>query len=155
MPAEGRRTVGPPTPHPAQAGVRLDHVGVDVADLDRQTAFYSTGLDLAETWRASLPNGLTIVWLTSAQGWRLELFHRSGALPGPRRDADTQHDVLGIGHLALSCPSAAQVGATHDRLVALGAASLLGPGPSPGPAGTRAYVADPEGTLLELVHLAG
>lgn len=150
----GTQVLGDPSVHHAE--VRLDHVGLDVRDLDRQTAFYCDGFALRRSWHTEITAvSLTVVWLSSTDGWRLELFHRDGAAPADVRDVDTQHDVLGLGHVAFACPTADAVTVVHDRLLPLGARSLLAPTASAGPASTRAYVADPEGNLLELVHLGG
>lgn len=139
-----------PTP---SAPVRMDHVGIDVADLDAQIDFYVEAFDLEVEWRVDLPAlRFELAFLLSPAGWRVELFHRAGAARASALDPDTQHDVLGIGHIAFTCSSADDVRAVHDRLVALGATSHLPPQPSPEPSLLLAYLADPEGNLIELVE---
>ena len=41
-----------PAPLPA---VRMDHVGIDVGDLDAQIGFYVQAFDLEVEWRVDLP----------------------------------------------------------------------------------------------------
>lgn len=89
--------------------------------------------------------------LVSAAGWRLELFHRAGSAAAAPRDDDTQHHVLGIGHFAISYQTPAEVIRVHDRAIGFGAVSLMAPAAVGGPE-VRAYLADPEGVLLELVE---
>lgn len=133
--------------------VGLDHVGIDVRDLAAEIAFYREGFDLEVEWKQELPEyNFTLCFLLSPSGWRLELFHRHGSVPGERRDPDTQHDVLGLGHIAFACGSADDLTLIHDRLVGLGAASYMPPMPSPVPSKLMAYLADPEGNLIELVE---
>lgn len=135
--------------------VRMDHVGIDVRDYDAQVAFYRQAFDLAVEWEKELPEfNFTAVFLLSRTGWRLELFHRAGAAASARLDPDTQHDRLGIGHIAFACSSADEVVAVHDRLTGLGATSHMAPMPSPDPSKYMAYLADPEGNLIELVERA-
>ncbi len=54
----------------------------------------------------------------------------------------------GFGHLALTVDD---LEATYDRLLAAGAASRMPPSPSPEPGVRIAFVADPEGNLIELL----
>lgn len=128
----------------------LDHAGLDVADLDAQVRFYREALRLDVEHHQDLPElRFTFVMLRAPAGWRLELFKREGA--GPRvtpDDPDGQHDVLGFGHI---CLTVADVAAVHDRLVDHGASSRIAPGPSPVPGVDLAYLADPEGNLIELL----
>lgn len=132
---------------------RLDHVGIDVRDLDGQVAFYQHVFDLQEHERMAIPQRrLVRVLLASADAhWYLELFHRPGAAAVPDRTDDTQHDTLGIGHLAVACGTADEVGRLHDRAVSAGALSLMTPQAIGGPE-IRAYLRDPEGVLLELIE---
>lgn len=133
--------------------VRLDHVGIDVRDLEAQIAFYQHALDLHLEWQGEVRQSrISIAFLLSPEGWRLELLHRDGAARVEQRNPDSQHDVLGIGHIALSCSSSDAVHAAHDRLVQAGASSYVPPTASPGVLPLRAYLADPEGNLIELVE---
>ena len=130
--------------------MRLDHAGIDVFDFDAQIDFYRRAFDLRVDQRAVLTEyNFTYALLRHASGWGIELFKREGAGPRPvPDDADHQHDVLGLGHV---CFSVDDVAAMHDHLVALGASSRIPPSPSLVPEIMFAYLADPEGNLVELL----
>jgi catechol 2,3-dioxygenase-like lactoylglutathione lyase family enzyme len=69
------------------------------------------------------------------------------------RAADPPTAVLteGFGHIAFDV---AGVDAAFDRLVGLGARAVMTPRPSPEPGVRMAFVADPEGNLVELLDRA-
>ena len=83
-------------------------------------------------------------------GDRLELLHR----PGSRAGAAGRHDPAeaalteGFGHIAFDVRG---VDATFDRVSRLGARPVMTPRPSPEPGVRMAFVADPEGNLVELL----
>lgn len=133
-------------------GVRLDHVGIDVRNLDAQITFYRQVFGLQEQQRSAIPERHLIrVLLAADEGWYLELFHRRGAATVPVYTDDSQHDVLGIGHLAVACRTANELQQLHRRAVLAGAVSLMAPAAVGGPE-VRAYLRDPEGVLLELIE---
>ena len=135
------------------SSVQLDHVGIDVYDLDAQVKFYCAAFDLTIEINQDLPEyRFKYVFLHSKLGWRLELFKREGTQPGKAFNPDTQHDELGIGHMALSVSN---LQASYDRLISLGAKSFIAPSPSPDPSVQFAYLADPEGNLIELLDRSG
>ena len=140
MPADG-----------AELTFSLDHVGIDVDDLPAQIDFYRRAFDLKVELQGDVPEyNFSAAMLVSPTGWHLELFKRDGAAPRPvPDDPDGQHDVLGLGHV---CFAVDDLEAGLDRLVSLGAAMRLPPIPYPGvPEWRLAYLADPEGNLVELV----
>src|SRR5262245_47840604 len=131
--------------------MRLDHVGLAVADLAAAEAWYNAafGYERELILRVE-PLELDIVMLIHRDhGDRLELLHRPGSRPGLRA-ADPGEAALwqAYGHLALDV---ADLDATFDRVVALGARAVLSPRPSPEPGVRMAFVADPEGNLVELL----
>ena len=129
----------------------IDHVGIDVADLPAQIDFYRRAFDLEIFVEGDVPDyNFRAALLVSPTGWHLELFKRDGAGPRPiPDDPDGQHDVLGLGHV---CLSVTDLDAALDRLVSVGAVTRLPPIPYPGVPNWRlAYLADPEGNLIELV----
>ena len=130
--------------------VRLDHAGIDVSDLGAE-GVGQLAFDLVVDQQAVLQQyNFTYVLLRHASGWGVELFKREGAAPRPvPDDPDGQHDRLGLGHI---CFNVDDVQAVHDRLCALGASKRIPPGPSPVPGIRFAYLADPEGNLLELLE---
>jgi catechol 2,3-dioxygenase-like lactoylglutathione lyase family enzyme len=130
--------------------VTLDHVGLNVADLDAMTAWYVDALRLEVEFAASLDHvDLRIAMLRSPDGYRLELLSRPGAEPGLQAANPVEAALtLGFSHLALDVPS---VDAAYDALLAAGASDRMSPRPSPEPGVRMAFVADPEGNLIELL----
>jgi lactoylglutathione lyase len=128
----------------------LDHVGLTVADLGAMTAWYGAALDLAVEFEFGLEHvEMRGAMLRSTDGWRLELLCRPGSRPGLQAASPVEAALThGFGHLALDVPD---VDAAYDALLALGAADRMTPRPSPEPGVRMAYVADPEGNLLELL----
>ena len=134
--------------------MRLDHVGLAVADLDAMTAWYCTSLDLAIEFEFALEADvvgadLRGAMLRSTDGWRLELLWRAGSTAGLQAANPVEAALTrGFGHLALDVPD---VDAAYDALVAAGATDRMSPRPSPEPGVRMAYVGDPEGNLVELL----
>src|SRR5262245_21493362 len=138
-------------PDGAELTISLDHVRIDVDYLPAQIHFYCRALDLEVELQGDVPEyNFNAAILVSQTGWHLELFKRDGAAPRPvPDDPDGQHDVLGLSHV---CLAVNHLEAGLDRLVSLGAAMRLPPIPYPGiPEWRLAYLADPEGNLVELV----
>jgi lactoylglutathione lyase len=85
-----------------------------------------------------------------AYGYRLELLHRPGSAaagkPGTPAEAALRE---GYGHVAFDV---ADLDAGYDRALARGARPVMPPCPSPEPGVRMAFVADPEGNLIELLH---
>jgi len=134
---------------------RLDHVGLNVADLASAEAWYARAFGYERDMTARIDAvELDIVMLVHPErGDRLELLHRPGSRPGLRAD-DPPAAVLteGFGHIAFDVPG---VDAAFDRLVGLGARPVMEPRPSPEPGVRMAFVADPEGNLVELLDRSG
>jgi lactoylglutathione lyase len=130
--------------------MRLDHVGLNVADLDAMSSWYGKALDLAIEFEFALEHvDFRGAMLRSSDGWRLELLHRPESRPGLQAANPVEAALTrGFGHLALDVPD---VDAAYDALLAAGAEDRMSPRPSPEPGVRMAYVADPEGNLLELL----
>jgi lactoylglutathione lyase len=130
---------------------RLDHVGLNVADLAAAEAWYADAFGYVRELELRIDAvDLDIVMLIHPErGDRLELLHRPGSAPGLRA-ANPPEAVLtqGFGHLAFDVLG---VDEHFDRLVGLGARSVMTPRPSPEPNVRMAFVADPEGNLVELL----
>ena len=130
--------------------MNFDHVGLNVADVDAMSAWYCDALDLAIEFEFALEHvDFHGAMLRSGDGWRLELLCRPESQPGLQA-ADPVEAALtrGFGHIALDVPD---VDAAYDALLALGAEDRMSPRPSPEPGVRMAYVADPEGNLVELL----
>jgi glyoxylase I family protein len=130
---------------------RLDHVGLNVADLAAAEAWYAEAFGYERDMAARLDAfELDIVMLIHpGRGDRLELLHRPGSAPGLRaQDAPEAVLTEGFGHVAFDVRG---VDVEFDRLVALRVRPVMAPRPSPEPGVRMAFVADPEGNLVELL----
>ena len=134
---------------------RMDHVGLAVADLDAAMNWYTTAFGYqAEFVNRIEAIDLDLVMLVHREhGDRLELLHRGGAAPArldPKpTDPATAARIEGFGHVAFDVQD---LDGSFERLVGLGARPVMSPGPSPVPGIRMAFVADPEGNLLELLE---
>lgn len=132
--------------------MRHDHVGLNVADLARAEAWYTTAFGLRREFATRVDAvDLDIVMLRSPElGHRVELLHRPGSGPGLRAANPAEAALTeGFGHLAFGV---ARLDEAHRRLVALGAGEVMAPQPSPEPGVRMSFLADPEGNLIELVE---
>jgi glyoxylase I family protein len=130
---------------------RLDHVGLNVADLTAAARWYAAAFGFATELELRVDVlALDIVMLRHpASGDRLELLHRPGSRPGLRaEDPPTAVLTEGFGHVAFDVDG---LDAAFDRLLALGARPVMTPRSSPEPGVRMAFVADPEGNLVELL----
>jgi lactoylglutathione lyase len=131
--------------------IALDHAGLTVEDLDGATAFYARAFGFeAEHPFALGADGIRGVMLKHPEGARLELFSRPGTDGGEQRGRTPIETIgfRGYGHFALTTPD---LDAVFARAVAAGATERVSPRPSPEPGIRFAFVADPEGNLVELV----
>jgi glyoxylase I family protein len=134
---------------------RLDHVGLNVADLEAAEAWYVSAFGYARELELRIEAiELDIVMLRHPErGDRLELLHRNGSRPG-LKPADPAEAALSeaFGHIAFDVSG---VDEHFERLVSLGAGAVMTPRPSPEPGVRMAFVADPEGNLVELLDRSG
>jgi len=135
--------------------MRLDHVGLSVADLAAAEAWYceALGYERELTLRVDAIDLDIVMLIHRMHGDRLELLHRPGSAPGLRA-ADPARAALSeaYGHIAFDV---ADLDATFERVVGLGARPVMAPGQSPEPGVRMAFVADPEGNLVELLSRPG
>ena len=130
---------------------RFDHAGLAVADLAAVTAWYveAFGLERELTLRIEEIE-LDIEMLRHpAYGYRIELLHRPDTAGAKPADPAQAALVAGYGHLAFDV---GDLEAAYDRVVSLGARPVMDPRPAPEPGVRMAFVADPEGNLLELLQ---
>jgi lactoylglutathione lyase len=130
--------------------MKLDHVGLSVGDVDAMKRWYVGALDLAVEFEFELDHvDFRGAMLLSADGWRLELVHRPEGRPGQLATNPVEAALVhGFGHIALDVPD---VDEAYDALMAAGASDRMSPRPSPEPGIRMAFVADPEGNLVELL----
>jgi glyoxylase I family protein len=130
---------------------RTDHVGLNVADLQAAQEWYCRALGFTVDFTTRIDAiELDIVMLIHGQhGDRLELLHRGGSTPGLRAQDPAEAALSeAFGHIACDVHD---VDASFDRLVVEGARPVMTPRPSPEPGVRMAFVADPEGNLVELL----
>lgn len=134
--------------------MHFDHVGLSVADLDAQVAWYCAAFDLTETTSFEVaPLGLRGTFVVGGPGFAIELLERAGSAPGIQ--ASDQAEALltrGYGHICLRVDD---VDASHARLLARGAGERMPPQPAPESGVRMSFVSDPEGNLIELLDRAG
>ena len=125
----------------------LDHVGLSVADLEAQTSWYCNAFDLLPALPFQVPPiQLRGQFVTNGE-ITIELLERQGSTPGIQ--AANQAEALltrGYGHI---CLRVSDVDSLYEKLISLGAGSRLAPQDSPEPGVRFAFVADPEGNLIE------
>ena len=123
-----------------------------MADLARAEAWYQKAFGLQREFATRVDAvALDIVMLRDPEhGHRVELLHRPGSGPGLRAANPAEAALTeGFGHLAFGVAS---LGASHSRLIGLGAREIMPPQPSPEPGVRMSFLADPEGNLVELVE---
>lgn len=133
--------------------IALDHAGLTVEDLDGAASFYERAFGFASEFPFELgADGIRGVMLRHPEGARLELFSRPDARGGEQRGSTPIETIgfRGYGHFALTVDADGLDG-VFAAAVQAGAAERVSPRPSPEPGIRFAFVADPEGNLIELV----
>jgi catechol 2,3-dioxygenase-like lactoylglutathione lyase family enzyme len=139
-----------PAERPLQ-GATVDHVAFSVGDLDAMVAFY-TGLGFDERARSDLtPAPVRVALLRNRAGAAIELIAHSVSVPAEHArnpvDAAARQGLL---HVALHVGN---LDATVAAVVAAGARLIASPSLNSRGDARFAYVADPEGNLVELTAL--
>lgn len=124
--------------------VRVEHIGVWVADIDRVAGFYAKYFDarIGELYR-NPRKGFESRFLTFGGGARLELMTRQDVT---QRAAA---ELLGLAHVAISIGDEAAVDALAARLCGDGVAPENGPRRT-GDGYYECVVRDPEGNRVEI-----
>ena len=131
-------------------GLRLDHVGLNVGDLDAMSRWYAAAFDYTVQHRFDLADlDLRIVMLVDSDGRRFELLQRTETLLGLR--AATPVEAAGTSGYGHVCFVLDDLDSTFARLLELGASPVLAPGPAPEEGVRMAWVHDPEHNLIELI----
>ena len=131
-------------------GTRLDHVGLSVADLDACAAFYEQAFAFKPEFAFELPGGIRGLMMLNDEGVRVELFERPGSAQGIRADHPIEAlATRGYGHFALT---AADIDPLFEAALQGGGRAIVQPSPSPERGVRFAFLADPEGNLIELVE---
>lgn len=131
---------------------RLDHVGVTVGDLGAMADWYCGAFGMTRDLELRVePLELDIIMLIHPTlGYRVELLHRPMTSAGdkPANPAEAA-EREGYGHMAFDVTD---LDTDYDRLLSLGAGSVVSPRPSPEKGVRMAFVTDPEGNLVELLQ---
>ncbi len=132
--------------------VAFDHVGLSVADLEAAEAFYTTAFGFARQLAFELsPHPIRGVMLTHPSGFRMELFEHEASAPGLQGATPIEaHATRGYNHFAVS---SADIDLLWEQAIEAGATAVKPPAGSPEPGVRFAFLADPEGNLVELVEL--
>ena len=125
----------------------LHHAGLPVTDLDRAIRWYRDVLGLEHTTTARVPEGVEIAFVVDASGAGLELFVLD-VPPAEAWDGPITALRRRTGHVAFSV---ADLDATFARALAAGGRAVWASRPSPKPGQRIAFVADPDGNLVELM----
>jgi lactoylglutathione lyase len=133
--------------------LRVDHVGLSVGDLDAVCEFYSRAFGFTRQLEFELaPHPIRGLMLRHDSGMRLELFERAGSEAGNQGATPIEAVATrGYGHFAFAAPN---IDLVFARALEAWASAVVEPSPSPEPGVRFAFVADPEGNLIELVELA-
>lgn len=137
------------------AAMALDHVGLSVADLSRSERFYGDllGFNAVEDRFVLARFGLRGVVLTNAAGARIELFEKQGA--APRAAVAHPADGAALHGWFQAAFRAHDVDKEFSRLISAGATAVMPPFTAPDGQSRVAFIADPDGNLIELVERAG
>jgi lactoylglutathione lyase len=123
---------------------RIHHVGLPVSDLDLSVAWYREALGLTHESTAGVPGG--VAFMVAPTGERLELL-AVNAQPSAWDDPIAALRA-GIPHTAWTVDD---LDAAHARAVEAGGRSVWTPRETPEPGLRIAFVADPDGNLVELL----
>jgi catechol 2,3-dioxygenase-like lactoylglutathione lyase family enzyme len=126
----------------------LHHVALRVSQLDRAIAWYGAALGFAFEERRQTSEGVTIGLLRAPAGFRLELFALMEETGVPVWDAPVSALRSGHGHI---CFAVVDLDETFAHAMAAGARAVWQPRPSERPGRRIAFVADPDGNLVELI----
>jgi lactoylglutathione lyase len=124
--------------------VRVEHIGIWVADIDRVAAFYAKyfGAQIGELYR-NPRKGFESRFLNFGGGARLELMTRQDVTQR------ASNELLGLAHVAVSIGDEAAVDALAARLRADGVTPDSGPRRT-GDGYYECVVRDPEGNRIEI-----
>ena len=123
---------------------RIHHVGLPVTDLHRSIAWYREALGLTHDAAAGVPG--SVAFMVAATGERLELVALDVRLSA--WDDPIAALRVGVLHTAWSVDD---LDAAHARALEAGGRSVWKPRDTPEPGLRIAFVADPDGNLVQLL----
>lgn len=122
--------------------MRLEHVNLTVADIERSIGFYSRLFGLEVRWRGHTNGGLPAVHL-GKEDWYLAIFE------GEARPIEVDYEHTGFNHFGVVVDD---LGVAKEALAELGTPISFEPEYEPG---RRLYVFDPDGHEIEIVEYPG
>ena len=123
---------------------RIHHVGLPVSDLNRSVAWYHEALGLAHESNAGVPG--RVAFMVAPTGERLELVVVD--VQPSAWDDPIAALRAGVPHTAWTVDD---LDAAHGRAVEAGGRSVWTPRGMPEPGLRIAFVADPDGNLVQLL----
>ncbi|MEU4518987.1 VOC family protein [Amycolatopsis sp. NPDC024027] len=137
----------PPGERPLESA-KIDHVALSVGDLEAMVAFYAAlGFDEVSR-RDFAPAPIRLATVVNQRGARLELTANDRSEPTPAADPIAASRRRGPFHFALSVELLADA---VQAAVSAGAGLVTQPAVDSRGEAQFAYIADPEGNLVELV----
>jgi glyoxylase I family protein len=129
----------------------FDHVGISVASLAVSRRFYHDvlGFCIEESSFALPDHDIQGLILLNGQGVRIELFERKGSTAG--RIGHPTEGALTHGYFQFAL-AVADIAATFAGVVGAGAKPVLSPRIAPDGRTLFAFVADPDGNLIEFLQ---
>jgi len=125
------------------------HVGLSVRDLDKAKRWYADVLGMTPGYTFEIASFGIRGCFMEGHGTRVELFHRDGSHGGVGgKEPPEAMLTLGFGHIAFRV---SDLDATYAEVLARGAAPVWDPRQSPEPGVRMAFVADPDGNLVEFI----
>ena len=127
--------------------VSAHHVAVRVGDLDRSIAWYEAAFGFVVLHRGRVPEGTPIAMLRTGGGAGVELFELE-ARADPNWAGPIPALEQGVVHFGLDVPD---LETAFTRAVAAGGRPVWPPRDAPVSGVQIAFVADPDGNLVELI----
>ena len=140
----------PKTTAPMPVALRIDHAGASVANLEASTRFYCEVLGFAVEEHFQIPSTpVRGAVLINAVGTRVELFCRPDSLALPSGHPIESTRQQGWFQLAFAVGDLAT---TYSQVLERGARSVKPPFRAPDGRAQVAFIADPDGHLIELIQ---
>ena len=128
----------------------IDHVGLSVTSLSASADFYREAFGFEHEFAFDLPGSIHGLMMLHPDGPRLELFEHPAGAPGLQGAAPLEAlATRGYGHFAWAT---ADIATAFQGALLVGASSVVEPGQSPEPGVLFAFLADPDGNLIELLQ---